>query len=517
MVRQVKQRILQVVAFALVLAAASAGAETYAVRKGDCLSKIAVRHDLRWRKLYEANRQIIKNPDLIFPGQILTIPTSTTIVAKTAVAEKHQAVIADEYTPLNDLGQHAFGQKRDGIKAIKMFSLPQEVKQLFIVKVQKGEFEFSSLKSAIRSGDKFSEMVFGNYKITKNKIASWDVGHLEPARLYQVEFEGLIYSLYDPLKCRNLAWRAEKPKKRLLILLIPPPVEPLSPAVQPPPPLPPEQPITEPEEKVCCRPDVDISVGAFADIHQSGNNPHGFWGVGNFYLCSIKDGDKIHSFGVTVEGNYWSGITGDDYNYFGRRYAIGPTYRLLSPNTEFQFRVGMGEVDDWGFIDPNEFGRYKSDQTSKIITAYTGYEKSRTGSPWFNRMRYYASMDYDINQNKTDKWMDRETGTWPLDGEASDKTMFSAGIDGSVYKLNETVSLAGGASVTHYKEGSMTGLRVSPGVDFYGSGNLIGGARINPTYWSTSDHSVGLGGFIDLTNLAKHLLKKKAKSQPPKK
>ena len=50
---------------------------SYTVVKGDSLSKIAkhVYGDAqKWRKIYEANRDQIKNPDLIYPGQTFTIP-----------------------------------------------------------------------------------------------------------------------------------------------------------------------------------------------------------------------------------------------------------------------------------------------------------------------------------------------------------------------------------------------------------------------------------------------------------
>jgi len=52
---------------------------TYVVVKGDTLSLIAKREygdAAKWRKIYEANRDIIKNPDLIYPGQQLKIPES---------------------------------------------------------------------------------------------------------------------------------------------------------------------------------------------------------------------------------------------------------------------------------------------------------------------------------------------------------------------------------------------------------------------------------------------------------
>lgn len=51
--------------------------KTYEIQKGDTLSAIAQRHygnANEWRKIYEANRAVIKDPDLIHPGQKITIP-----------------------------------------------------------------------------------------------------------------------------------------------------------------------------------------------------------------------------------------------------------------------------------------------------------------------------------------------------------------------------------------------------------------------------------------------------------
>ena len=51
--------------------------QTYVVVAGDSLSKIARRYygdANQWHRIHEANRDQIKNPDLIHPGQKLTIP-----------------------------------------------------------------------------------------------------------------------------------------------------------------------------------------------------------------------------------------------------------------------------------------------------------------------------------------------------------------------------------------------------------------------------------------------------------
>jgi nucleoid-associated protein YgaU len=50
---------------------------TYTVVKGDTLGKIAKHHygdASKWKALYEANRDIIKNPDLIEIGWVLKLP-----------------------------------------------------------------------------------------------------------------------------------------------------------------------------------------------------------------------------------------------------------------------------------------------------------------------------------------------------------------------------------------------------------------------------------------------------------
>ncbi len=49
----------------------------YEVVSGDSLSKIAKREYAdanQWKRIYEANRDLLKDPDKIFPGQKLKIP-----------------------------------------------------------------------------------------------------------------------------------------------------------------------------------------------------------------------------------------------------------------------------------------------------------------------------------------------------------------------------------------------------------------------------------------------------------
>src|SRR5688500_224812 len=56
-------------------AAAGGGGQTYTVKSGDSLSKIAQNYPgVSWNEIFEANRDQIDDPDMIKPGQVLKIP-----------------------------------------------------------------------------------------------------------------------------------------------------------------------------------------------------------------------------------------------------------------------------------------------------------------------------------------------------------------------------------------------------------------------------------------------------------
>ena len=58
----------------LVLNIGSSGGTTYTVRSGDTLSGIGQKYGVSWQDIFEANRDILDNPDVIKPGQELRIP-----------------------------------------------------------------------------------------------------------------------------------------------------------------------------------------------------------------------------------------------------------------------------------------------------------------------------------------------------------------------------------------------------------------------------------------------------------
>jgi nucleoid-associated protein YgaU len=58
----------------ITVARSNGGTKEYTVVKGDSLSKIGKQLGVRWKDIYEANKDRIKDPDHIEPGWKLKIP-----------------------------------------------------------------------------------------------------------------------------------------------------------------------------------------------------------------------------------------------------------------------------------------------------------------------------------------------------------------------------------------------------------------------------------------------------------
>jgi nucleoid-associated protein YgaU len=53
---------------------AAGGGNTYTVEAGDNLTKIGNKYGIPWKAIWDANRDILHDPDKIYPGQELKIP-----------------------------------------------------------------------------------------------------------------------------------------------------------------------------------------------------------------------------------------------------------------------------------------------------------------------------------------------------------------------------------------------------------------------------------------------------------
>jgi len=79
-----KKRAIIIFIFVLIFTTQVFAQSTYTVKSGDSMWKIASKNQVGLSEIISANPQI-KNPALIYPGQILTIPTVTTTAQENEV------------------------------------------------------------------------------------------------------------------------------------------------------------------------------------------------------------------------------------------------------------------------------------------------------------------------------------------------------------------------------------------------------------------------------------------------
>lgn len=103
--------IMLVVAFAV----GASAAETYTVVKGDSMWKIAVRYEVGLGEIKIANPQI-KNPDLIYPGQVLNIPVTDQSVLN---FEKEVVRLVNEIRKENGLKELTYDWQLSRVARIK--------------------------------------------------------------------------------------------------------------------------------------------------------------------------------------------------------------------------------------------------------------------------------------------------------------------------------------------------------------------------------------------------------------
>ena len=89
--------------------------ETYTVVKGDSMWKIAVKYEVGLSEIKAANPHI-KNPDLIYPGQTLNIPTTDASVLS---FEKEVVRLANEKRKQNGLSELTYDWQLSRVARIK--------------------------------------------------------------------------------------------------------------------------------------------------------------------------------------------------------------------------------------------------------------------------------------------------------------------------------------------------------------------------------------------------------------
>ncbi len=91
---------------------------TYRVVPGDWLSKIAQRREIygnwrEWRRIFDANRDRIRDPDLIYPDQVFTIPRDGGPSGSAAPATSGETHVVAPGETLRILAEQAYGTREE--------------------------------------------------------------------------------------------------------------------------------------------------------------------------------------------------------------------------------------------------------------------------------------------------------------------------------------------------------------------------------------------------------------------
>ena len=104
-----------VIIFIIVFSVVASAMESYTVVKGDSMWKIAVKYEVGLSEMKRANPQI-SNPDLIYPGQILNIPTTDASVLS---FEKEVVRLVNEIRKQNGLRELTYDWQLSRVARIK--------------------------------------------------------------------------------------------------------------------------------------------------------------------------------------------------------------------------------------------------------------------------------------------------------------------------------------------------------------------------------------------------------------
>ncbi len=414
-----------------VLAFGTANAQEYVVKKGDCLSKIAKNHNVSLKELHSANREKIRNINLIYPGQVFVIP--------------------DEYTEFSyeNPGEEKYTGTLD--EAMGLLKYPEEVAKIFKQEVEKNGY----LPTVIHHGDRFA-MVFGKNKVRYNTVASWkDKEKTIEAKEYAATIDNRKYILLNAILCGNWARPPDtflivKREEPPLVEVTPPPIEEKKEEVAPRTPMPeitiPEVPPIEEKWAI----EHEPIVGAYVWDNKLA---HGWGGYGEYMAWLRKKYPWGYangwSPGVGIYGYYSEGDTETSPHYWWVERGWGPQIGLkyigeTEDGKPWQWQAKLRYV--WEHTHGENTAGYEMHQDNTKLGLYTEILK-RTDPKWIigaTAEGWYA-LDRDISSS------------WSGDTPQNRTTLALNAL--AQYKINEDWQVRGAAGPFYQGWDHLWGLR----------------------------------------------------------
>lgn len=357
-------------AMVFLLLSSAAMAETverYAVKEGDCLSVIGSKLKIKWKKIALDNK--ISKPYIIHPGQKLIIQQTV---------KEWKKVNRNPY-------------KGTWQWAIENFSLPAEIKKQVMKNIENNNFQWIELES----GQILNQMVFGQNQIQNKTLCSWSKTQLYAAKDYGYG----NYHVIRVLMCGNWAWYKVNFKKKIAEF---PPVPVFGSKEEAGfPPVPVFSPEQEEKTAFYSRFDAYMGGGAYESVHEDAKGWY-VWGKARYRPLEFNLGDNLYArlgifaFGAMGQGN------DRNYNYDWRKWAIGPTAKLIGIHWDADLDAGIGKLYNKGGE-----GLYKSEQIDNIFlfSAHLNYYARRDAKKkWFSKTEFNFELTVPFSSSHEHAW-----------------------------------------------------------------------------------------------------------------
>jgi LysM repeat protein len=355
--------------------------ETYVVKKGDTIWGISREFGISHQRLIEVNG--ISDPDLIFPGQKIAIPDPGVFYWRNVNASPYTKTPADP--------EHLEkGLRLLGFSSRQVNSISKEMEEAVSQSIE------------LEKGDRLEAMVFGRARVEKPVIC--DFTGEQPARIYETPtLKETGYKLVVPVVCGNYSLIKEKIDAQL------PPRAPSFPTV-------PTHPGTSQEEENVERNKFEMYMGGGVSepVHASGRGEHAWAKVRILpFWTDLSDSIDL-GMGVFGYGALGSGRN-SHYNYYWKRYSVGPSFKLIGENWDADFDLGIGALSSDG-----DEGKYKSEQRDKIyhLSAYSSFYKRRNdGEKWFPETNIGLDITVPYDTEHKHSWDGQELKPDPWDNQ----------------------------------------------------------------------------------------------------
>jgi len=383
-------------------------AKNYKVSKGECLGVISNSTGVPIK--FIAFENSIKNPNLIFVDQILKIPTWTEIWHW----KNHGTMPFDKSFILS--------QERTIVGINALWLMPDRVKKLFIQLIKNQD----PVSTVIKVGDRLVEMLSG--KGVKRNVVT--VTKNEEAKVWRLEFEGRIFSLYNPLVCHNLCWRAEnkpsltlpqKSAKQVIVKSLtkkPEPIVLISENATGT-----ELEISVKEDKSSRSFNDQFEAIAFAGKYFGAENGLGintdvegeYAGIKiRYFFLEYKPEEDGTVYNVGIYGGYSEGRGKEfAYRYEWDQLELGFATKANSSDWDFGLDLGFAWRRTWGWEDL--YSSYQTDDALALSTYYNNEARRNSGEKLFPEYAFELNGLWAIDPEHQHNWNGYELDSNPSD------------------------------------------------------------------------------------------------------